>query len=71
MLHNKVSNGVLGQLRQVWTEVRLVNLLPKVRCDHMKNLFNHVTADLIGKENRNSVVTENKRNGSEPICITG
>ena len=35
MLHNKVSNGVLGQLRQVWTEVRLINLLPKVRCDHM------------------------------------
>ena len=62
MLHNEVSNGMLSQLRNVSAKIGLINLLPKLRCSNMKNLLYHVTADLIRKKNRNSVVAKSKRN---------
>lgn len=59
MLYNKISNRMTRQLNQVFAKVRVVDLLPKVRCNNMQNFFYQVTADLIGKKNRNSVVAEN------------
>ena len=64
MLYNKVSNRMTGQLNQVVTEVRVVDFLPKLRCNNMQNFFYQVTADLIRKKNRNSVVAENNVNNA-------
>ena len=59
MLYNKVSNRMTGQVNQVVTEVRVVDLLPKLWCNNMQNFFYQVTADFIAKKNRNSVDPEN------------
>ena len=61
MLHNEVSDGMVGQLGQMVVKISVINLLPKLGCNNVKNLFNHVTAYFIGEKNRNSVVARNKR----------